>query len=122
MNHTPSRPRSHVARERGQASVELLAVLPAVLLVGALVWELALAGQAAWLCANAARAGARARVVGRDARAAARSAVPASLRRGMKVERRSGGAVHVRLNVPLLVRGWETPIAVGATARLGDEG
>jgi hypothetical protein len=55
-------------------------------------------------------------------RAAARSAVPASLRRGMKVERRSGGAVHVRLNVPLLVRGWETPIAVGATARLGDEG
>lgn len=122
MDHAPSKPRSRAARERGQASVELLAALPAVLLVGALVWELALAGQAAWLCANAARAGARARVVGRDARAAARSAVPASLRRGMKVERRSGGAVHVRLNVPLLVRGWEGPIAVGATARLGDEG
>src|SRR3954451_6862097 len=122
MDHTPSRPRIRSARERGQASVELLAALPAVLLVGALVWELALAGQAAWLCANAARAGARARVVGRDARAAARSAVPASLRRGMQVERRAGGAVHVRLNVPLLVRGWKAPIAVGATARLGDEG
>src|SRR3954451_21271146 len=107
--------------QRGQASVELLGAMPAVLLVAALVWELALAGQAAWLCANAARAGARARVVGRDAGAAARSAVAASLRRGMKVELRSGGAVHVRLNVPLLVRGWEAPIAVGATARLGDE-
>src|SRR5256885_11495518 len=107
MNRTSQRARAGPSRERGQASVELLAALPAVLLVGALVWELALAGQAAWLCANAARAGARARVVGRDARAAARSAVPASLRRGMKVERRSGGAVHVRLNVPLPVPGWE---------------
>src|SRR3954453_20369189 len=109
MDHTPSRPRIRAARERGQASAELLPALPAVLLVGALVWELALAGQAAWLCANAARAGARARVVGTDAGAAARSAVPASLRRDMKVERRSGGVVHVRLNVPLLVRGWEAP-------------
>src|SRR3954453_11487104 len=100
MDHTPSRPRIRSARERGQASVELLAALPAVLLVGALVWEIALAGQAAWLLAKAPRTGARARVVDRGARAAARSAVPVSLRRGMRVERRSGGAVHVRLNVP----------------------
>src|SRR3954451_17444303 len=115
MDHTPSRPRIRAARERGQASAELLAALPAVLLVGALVWELALAGQTAWLCANAARAGARARVVGRDAGAAARSAVPTSLRRGMEVEERSGGAVRVRLAVPLLVRSWHAPIAIGAT-------
>src|SRR5215212_10422682 len=93
-------------RERGQASVELLGAMPAVLLVAALLWELALTGQAAWLCAGAARAGARARVVGRDARAAARSALPASMRHGMEVEERSGGAVRVRLAVPLLVRSW----------------
>src|SRR3954451_1498833 len=122
MDHTPSRPRIRSARERGQASVELLAALPAVLLVGALVWELALAGQAAWLCANAARAGARARVVGRDARAAARSALPPALRSGLRVDESAGGAVHVVWNVPLLLRSWRGPIAIGATARLGDDG
>src|SRR3954463_16101053 len=119
-------PRNGFARSarsaRGQASVELLGAMPAVLLVAALVWELALAGQTAWLCANAARAGARARVVGRDARAAARSALPEPMRRGMEVEQRSGGVVRVRLHVPLLVRGWRGPVAIAATARLGDGG
>src|SRR3954447_16334092 len=109
-------------RERGQASVELLGTLPAVLLVAALVWELALAGHTAWLCANAARAGARAAVVGRDPGAAARSALPRSLRRGLTVETGSGGSVRVRLRVPLLVRQWRGPLTIGATARLGDGG
>ena len=52
--------------ERGQASIELVAALPAVMLVGALVWQLALAGHAAWLTANAARTAARASIVGRS--------------------------------------------------------
>ena len=108
--------------DRGQASVELLATLPALLLVAALVWELALAGHSAWLCANAARAAARAAVVGRDAGAAARSALPASLRRGMSVEKRDGGAVRVRVRVPLLLDRWEGPVRIAATARLGDGG
>jgi hypothetical protein len=108
-------------REGGQASVELLGTLPAVLLVAALVWQLALAGQAAWLCANAARAAARAEAVGRSARAAARSALPGSLERGMRVDRR-GGAVRVRLYVPLLLRAWQSPVTVGATAHLSPGG
>jgi hypothetical protein len=111
-----------MARDRGQASVELLATLPAVLLVAALVWELALAGHSAWLCANAARAGARAAVVGGDAEAAARSVLPRSLRRGLTVDEREGGAVRVRLRVPLLVRQWQGPVRIAATARLGDGG
>ncbi len=111
-----------MARDRGQASVELLATLPAVLLVAALVWELALAGHTAWRCANAARAGARASVVGRSAGAAARSALPGSLRRGMTVESRDGGAVRVRLRVPLLLHRWQGPVRIAATARLGDGG
>ena len=109
-----------MARERGQASVELLATLPAVLLVAALVWELALAGHTAWLCANAARAGARAALVGRDAAAAARSALPRSLRQGMTVDEGEGGGVRVRLRVPILVRQWHVPVRIAATARLGD--
>jgi hypothetical protein len=107
--------------QRGQASVELLGAVPAVLLVGALVWQLVLAGQAAWLCANAARAAARAQAVGRSAPAAARSALPRSLERGMRVDDH-GGAVRVRLQIPLLLRAWHSPLTVAATAHLGSGG
>jgi len=122
MDSAPFRLAPALARERGQASVELVATLPAVLLVTALVWQLALAGNTAWLCANAARAAARAKLVGRDGAVAARSALPESLRRGMKVEDRSGGAVRVSLRVPLLLRSWQGPVSIAATSRLGDGG
>jgi hypothetical protein len=102
--------------------VELLGTVPAVLLVAALVWQLALAGQAAWLCANAARAAARAEAVGRSGGAAARSALPRSLERGLVVEDTAGGAVRVRLRVPLLMRAWQSPVSVAATARLVEGG
>ena len=73
--------------ERGQASVELVAIVPFVLLVGAVVWQLALAGHAAWAGANAARVAARAEAVGRDGERAARSALPSYLERGLTVDR-----------------------------------
>jgi len=111
-----------MARERGQASVELLGTVPAVLLVAAVAWQLALAGHTAWLCAGAARAGARAELVSRSATGAARSALPRSLHRGMKVESRAGGAVRVSLRVPLMVRSWQGPVTIRATSRLGDAG
>jgi hypothetical protein len=104
--------------ELGQASVELVAVVPFVLLCAAVAWQLALAGQTAWLCANAARVAARAEAVGRDARAAARSALPAPLRRNLEVSRAGGGAVRVRIRMPLLLRSWPTPIRVSASAGL----
>jgi pilus assembly protein CpaE len=107
-----------VRGESGQASVEMVAVLPLVVLVGAIVWQLALAGQAAWLCANAARVAARADAVGQDPEAAARSALPRSLERELRVERTSGGAVRVRLRIPLIVRRWRSPVAVSASAAL----
>ena len=53
-------------------------------------WQLILAGQASWLAGNAARVGARAEAVGADPEAAARSALPAHLRRGLRVSRRDG--------------------------------
>ena len=107
-------------RERGQASVELLGTVPAVLLIAALVWQLALAGYSSWLCGNAARAGARAKLVGRSAAAAARSALPHSFRPGMAVSEDAGGAVRVRLRVPLVAPRWHGPVTVAATSRLGD--
>ena len=103
----------------GQASVELVAVVPLVLLLGALVWQLALVGHTAWMCAHAARAAARAEAVGRDGRVAARSALPEGLERGLRVERRPGGSVSVEVGIPLLLHRWRGPASVSATASLG---
>jgi pilus assembly protein CpaE len=98
----------------GQASAELVAVVPFVLLVSLVCWQLAVVGQTAWLCANAARVAARAEAVGRDGAAAARSALPGALERGLKVTRAGRGAVRVEVRMPLLVRSWSAPIAIGA--------
>jgi pilus assembly protein CpaE len=98
--------------------VELVAVLPFLLLVAAVVWQLALAGHAAWLCANAARVAARAEAVGRDGERAARSALPNSLERGLKVAREPSGAIRVEVRPPLLF-GAARPLAIGSTAALG---
>jgi hypothetical protein len=105
--------------ERGQASIELVAVLPVVLMLGAIVWQLALAGHTAWLAANAARAGARADVVGRDPASAARSALPRSLERGLEVGHPAGGGVRVSVLIPLVVPGWDAPVRVAAVSSLG---
>jgi hypothetical protein len=107
-------------RERGQATIELVAMVPVVLLAGAIAWQLALAGHAAWLAAGAARAGARAELVGRDPAAAARSALPRSLRRGLGVEHRAEGGVRVSVRVPTLLAPGRPPNArVSAAASLG---
>jgi hypothetical protein len=107
------------AAERGQASIELVAMVPVVLLVGAVVWQLALAGQTAWLTANAARVAARADAVGRGTTEAARSALPRTLEDGLEVERLRRGGVRVSVKVPLLLTTWKSPLRVSAEASLG---
>jgi hypothetical protein len=107
--------------ERGQASVELVAVLPAVMLIGAVVWQLALAGHAAWLTANAGRAAARAEIVGRSPLSAARSALPRSLERDLEVQRLDRGRVRVSVRIPWLLIGRPGPIRVAAVSSLGSQ-
>jgi hypothetical protein len=108
--------------ESGQASVETVALLPVVLLVAVAAWQLAVTGHALWLCANAARAAARAELVGDSPGRAARSALPRSLERGLSVRRLDGNRVRVRLRMPLLVHAWRSPVHLSATASLGDGG
>lgn len=99
-----SPPRCAAACTRGQAAVELVALLPALALVGAVCWQLVLAGHAVWSVHAAARAAARAQAVGHDAGAAARASLPRSLLRGAVVrERGHDVAVSVRLPGVLLV-------------------
>ena len=114
----PGSARGSLRCQRGQASVELVAVIPFALLTGLVAWQLALAGHAAWLCANAARVAARADVVGRSPARAARSALPRSLERGLRVDRRRGGAIRVRVRIPLLLRHWRSPVSVAASSSL----
>ncbi len=98
--------------------MELVAAVPLVLVVGLALWQAVLTGHALWMCANAARVGARADVVGKDPLRAVRSALPRTLERGLKV-RRSGSRVQVAVRVPLVVRPARSPITVAASATLG---
>ena len=108
--------------ERGQASVELVALLPLVAMLAALLWQAVVAGQAVWLAGSAARAAARATAVGADAAAAARRALPARLERGLVVRRlRSSDGVRVAIAVPAIAGGGRLT-TVSARAQLQDQG
>jgi hypothetical protein len=113
------RERAQHDMQAGQASVELVAMVPVVLLVGAVAWQLALAGHTAWLTAHAARAAARADAVGKGPAEAARSALPRSLEDGLEVESLERGGVRLSVKVPLLLRRWDAPVRVEASASLG---
>ena len=105
----------------GQASVELVAVLPvlAALLDGC--WQAVVAGHCWWLAGVGARAAARAEAVGASPRAAAREALPAARRAGLKVRESRDGQVTVQLPVPGVVAGMRLG-SVSATAGPRKEG
>ncbi len=92
--------------ERGQASVELVAVLPLIVLVAALMWQAVVTGQAVWLSGAAARAAARAVALGDDGQEAARAALPPELERGLRVRPAGDGEVAVLVRVPAVVGAW----------------
>jgi hypothetical protein len=98
--------------------VETVAMVPLVLLAAAVAWQLVLTGHTLWLCANAARAAARADLVGESPARWARSALPRSLERGLSVERVEDGGVRVDLRLPLLVRAWRSPVHISAVSSL----
>jgi hypothetical protein len=110
-----------VEPQAGQASVELVAVVPFLLLAGLVAWQVLLAGHSLWLAASAARAAARADVVDRSAERAARSALPEPLERDLSVARLSEGGVRVSVRVPLVLQRWSTPVRVSASASLEGE-
>src|SRR5215208_135944 len=112
---------SRIGSESGQASVEAVGVVPALILAALVGWQLILAGHTLWLCAGAARAGARAELVGDSPGAAVRSALPKSLERGLSVERSDGGAVRVEVQVPILLHAWQSPVRVAAVTALRSE-
>lgn len=108
-----------IRREDGTASVELIAVVPFLLLAILVAAQLALAGQALWSAGVAARAGARAATVGQGAEAAARRALPPSMREGAEVS--DGGTVSVRVPIPRLFSGLPQMTVAAETALVSDD-
>ena len=104
------------ARESGQATVELVAVLPLLALVGLALWQAVVAGQAMWLAAGAARSAARAVAVGDDPAPAARRALTPALERGLRVRVGEAGAVRVAVAVPAVVGGGRLTTVLATAA------
>jgi hypothetical protein len=96
--------RARVRGERGQASVELVALTPLVVAIVLAAAQVLAAGAARELAGHAAGAGAVALLQGADAEAAAREAVPGWSRGRLRV-RVDGRRVRVRLRPRAFVPG-----------------
>jgi hypothetical protein len=94
---------ARLAASAGQASVELVVLLPAILAVLAVAFQAVLAGQTVWEARVAARAAARAHSLGTDPAAAARSHLRAGLEPGLQVHASDDGDVRVSLRVPTVL-------------------
>jgi TadE-like protein len=110
----PAVPPAHRISERGQASVEFVAILPLVALVVFAGWQFLLVGDALWHARTAARAAARAQAIGADPRDAARAHLPPRLEGALQVED-DDGDVRVSLRVPAVIPAL-APGRVSATA------
>lgn len=102
-------------RQAGQATVELVAALPALLLAGYVGFQLLAAGYALTLADGAAEAGALALASGRPAVSAARGALPGWADERVEVSVR-GGRVTVRLRPPAIAAAIGDSLAVTSTA------
>ena len=104
--------------QRGQATVELVAMLPLMVAVAWAAAQVLAAGAAREFAGHAAEAGAIALLQGADPVAAARSAVPGWSRSRLEVEVR-GEAVHVSVRPVPLVPPLADRLTATSVARTG---
>jgi hypothetical protein len=104
--------------EGGQASVELVALLPLAAVVALCAGQVLAAGQARELAGNAAGAGAVGLLQGSDPREAARAALPGWSRERVAV-RVDGRRVRVRLRPRAVLPGLSGRLTASAVADAG---
>lgn len=104
-----------MGREEGQAAIEVVAAVPALLLTALLVLQLLVTGYALTLADGAAEAGALALASGQPAVAAARDALPGWAADDVDVKV-SGGTVTVRLPPPSPLSAVAERLAVTSSA------
>lgn len=100
-------------RERAQASVETVALLPALVILTLALWQAAMAGWALVSAESAARAAARAALAGAAPRPAALAALPHGMRSGADVRITSSG-VKVRVRIPAVLPGFGMDVTASA--------
>jgi hypothetical protein len=105
----------HSRGERGQATLELLGLLPVLLAIALAGAQLLAVGYSSVLAGNAAEAGALALAGGADPRAGVRAALPGWSRTHARVSV-SGGEVRVRLRPPTLLGPLAERLEVSASA------
>jgi hypothetical protein len=108
-----------VSRERGQASVELLGVVPLLVVLGLAAFQLLAVGYSSVLAGNAAEAGALALAGGGNARDGVREALPGWSRAHARVTVEHG-RVTVRLRPPSLLTALARRLEVRADAAVED--
>ena len=112
-------PAARAGDERGQASAELVAVVPALLLGVLIAAQIGLVGYALWAAGRRGpgrRAGGARR---RRSRGGARGALPDPLRDDANVS--GDGEIEVRVHVPALIPGLPSvPLAARADLGPGD--
>ena len=101
--------------ESGQAAVELIGLLPAIVAVGLVLLQLLAVGYAGVLAGSAAEAGALALAADADAKAGAKEALPGWSQARARIAV-SGGEVQVQLRPPSLLRALADRLAVSAKA------
>jgi hypothetical protein len=101
--------------DRGQATVETVALIPALLVVGLGLLQLLAVGCASVLAGSAAEAGALALAAESDARAGVKEALPGWSEAGARVDVQ-GGRVEVRLRPPSPLRALSERLEVNADA------
>lgn len=101
--------RRSAVSDQGSIAIETVGVLPAVLILVAFCWQIALVGVSFVWAGHAASAASRAVSVGSPAGPAARDRVPGAFRAGMQVTPEGAGAgsgdVRVSLAVPVFAPG-----------------
>jgi pilus assembly protein CpaE len=110
--------------ERGQASVEFAGLLPLLLVVVLLLWQIALTGYTFVLAGHAAREGARELATDssdlpKKSPPYVKSAVadlPKAWRKGAKVDKADEVTVRVKLKVPIVVPQMKSPWKVSSEA------
>jgi pilus assembly protein CpaE len=112
---------ARLAGESGQASIELMGSLGALILLFLFAWQLVLVGTTFVFAGHAARAGAAALAVGDKVDQAATADLPGPWQNGVKVSEsqidQDSQSVTVKVPVPLLVPGLITLPSIQSTDR-----
>jgi hypothetical protein len=102
-----------MTRQRAQASIETVALLPVLLLIALACWQALLAGWTSICAEHAARAAARAEMIGAEPRPAALAALPGAMRDGLRVDA-AGRSLRVHVTVPQVIPGFHLELSATA--------